>query len=159
MSITANDIRDITAAVWSTMLEREVFPLHESEWSPNSSEGGAYVGVVKLSGAFEGAITVHVSPGMALQAAATLFELSREDLEESHVVDTVSELTNIIGGNVKCLVPQPTRLDLPRVITPANLAEELAQSLATARLALGDETGTIWVAVHQEQPNPQARAR
>jgi chemotaxis protein CheX len=54
-------------------------------------------------------------------AAAAMFGLSAVELTDAEVTDAVGELTNIIGGNIKSLLPGPSRLSMPVVtISPAD---------------------------------------
>ena len=44
-----------------------------------------------------------------------MFEMSVDDLDDLEVADALGELVNIIGGNLKCLLPEPSQLSLPTV--------------------------------------------
>ncbi len=135
--VSIEDLETITQSVWSTMLDDEL-----GEARPGPVEA-SYVGVVRLSGAFEGAVSLHLSAGVVRRAAALLFSASPDEVGDESVRDSVAELTNMVGGNVKCLVPQPTKLGLPDV---AKSVPELPPTLA--HVAFDGDGGRIAVVLH-----------
>ena len=69
-----------------------------------------------LSGAYIGAIMLQCSPPAARDAAAALFSVSPDDVTQAEVVDAMGEIANMVGGNVKSMLPGPSTLSLPSVI-------------------------------------------
>lgn len=67
---------------------------------------------VTISGAWQGAVAVSCSPGLAQRAASAMFGTGRQVAEEE-ATDALREIANIIGGNFKSLVSSPSRLSLP----------------------------------------------
>jgi len=47
-----------------------------------------------------------------------MFALPEEQLSDADIHDAVGELSNIVGGNIKSLLPPPTSLSIPFVETP-----------------------------------------
>ncbi len=76
---------------------------------------------------------IEVSTTLAGQLAAQMFELPVDEIDDELVADAIGELVNIIGGNVKALLPTPSRLGLPEP-----RGGEPAQVVAEATLACGD---------------------
>jgi chemotaxis protein CheX len=59
-------------------------------------------------------VLVSCDPGFASLAARIIFEVAGEpSLEEER--EALAELTNMIAGNLKTLLPSPSRLALPTV--------------------------------------------
>jgi chemotaxis protein CheX len=49
-----------------------------------------------------------------------MFDLPTEQLDDEQVGDALGELTNMIGGNIKSLIPGPSRLSMPTVTVGAS---------------------------------------
>jgi chemotaxis protein CheX len=72
-------------------------------------------GMVEISGGFSGTVVVELSRPLARKVAAALFGMELDQVTEAEVVDAVGEVVNILGGNLKALLPGPSTLSLPRV--------------------------------------------
>ena len=69
---------------------------------------------VSVSGGWFGDVVICCSPALALSAAAELFAMAPEEVAEAEIRDVVGEFANVIGGNVKSVMPGPSVLSLPR---------------------------------------------
>jgi chemotaxis protein CheX len=71
-------------------------------------------GCIQIDGAWNGAVMLQLPRRLAEQLSSELFQqegpTSSEDLH-----DTVGELTNMLAGNIKALLPEPSRISLPTV--------------------------------------------
>jgi chemotaxis protein CheX len=56
------------------------------------------------------------SAELARQAASIVVGLPLEQTEGEHVREVIGEMANTGGGNVKTLVPEPSRLSVPTVL-------------------------------------------
>ncbi len=117
-------IVEIAGAVWEAILELPLVEAAPPHGTPPDET--ALVGVVRISGAWEGAVTVACPGPLAREAAAIMLGLAPGDVSPPDVADALGELTTIIGGNLKALLPKPSRLSLPAI-----------QSAAEARDAVG----------------------
>lgn len=106
-------IAEITRMVFDTVLGLDAVPAEGS--APAADGAGMLAGAVRISGAFEGTVTVSCTPALASHAAAILFDVADGAATESETRDALSELVNITGGNLKPLVPGPSKLSLPQV--------------------------------------------
>ena len=93
-------------------------------------ESGRHLtGCVHITGGWNGAITVDCSAKLAKQASANLFDLKPEEASQEDVYDTLSELTNMTGGNLKALLAQgfeePCQLSIPSVTEGADYSLSL----------------------------------
>ena len=68
---------------------------------------------VSVSGGWYGDVVIACSPALALSAAAELFAMAPEEIAEADIRDVVGEFANVIGGNVKSVMPGPSALSLP----------------------------------------------
>ena len=116
MTIEREELEQITTQVWELIMDSQITPTTDSTLSDDVAPDIAHI---KLQGAYEGRIALHVDQKLIRAAAATMFGVSDEQVTDEDLADTARELANMIGGNVKCLVEQPTDLGLPE-LTPAN---------------------------------------
>ena len=108
-------ITEITRMVFDTVLGLEAVPAEGA--APPVDAPGMLAGAVQISGAFEGTVTVSCTTALAVHAAAILFDVPDGAATESDTRDALSELVNITGGNLKPLVPGPSKLSLPQIAT------------------------------------------
>lgn len=98
---------DVTRQTWSDFLG---IALAEQAATSGDAECAARI---SIDGAWSGTLVVGCSRGLARQAAATMYSLPAADIDEASWRDTLNEVANIIGGNLKALLPGPSRLGLP----------------------------------------------
>lgn len=110
MPVTDDDIRHITESVWLATLG---LPVDDNPVS--FGDGPRLTGLVVISGAWDGAVTVEVSDGLARAAAATMFDVAEDELDGEMVRDALGELANMTGGNIKTLVEGVCALSIPSV--------------------------------------------
>jgi len=78
-------------------------------------------GCIQIAGAWTGAVIVYTSARLANEAASKMLAIPAEKIEEEDIQDALAELTNMVGGNIKSLVPGPSLLGLPSVTTGQDL--------------------------------------
>lgn len=100
-------INDVTEQVWTQFLG---IPLTASDKVQGAAECAASI---SIEGAWNGAIIVACSRQLARHAAATMFSKPAEEIDDASWRDTLNEVANIMGGNLKALLPGPSHLGLP----------------------------------------------
>jgi chemotaxis protein CheX len=75
----------------------------------------AYAATVTITGGWDGAVTLEFGVGTAEAVSARMLGL--DEITEADVADAIGELVNMVGGNVKSLMPGPSALSLPVVST------------------------------------------
>lgn len=103
----AQHLIDITESVWTQFLGVEIEP---DASRPAPAECAS---TIAISGEWNGQVVVSCSTALARRAAAAMFHRPVEDMTEGHWRDALNEVVNIIGGNIKSLLPGPSRLELP----------------------------------------------
>ncbi len=68
---------------------------------------------VKITGAWDGEARLHCSAPLSQSTAAAIFQVKAEDVRSDEILDALSELIHIVGGNLMALLPQPVTLSLP----------------------------------------------
>ena len=106
----ATDVADVTVAVWESVLSMSPLsaPPVDATESPVSSS-------VHIVGGWNGAVSLSTTEHLASVIASTMFELPLGDLSTEDVDDAIGEMANMIGGNVKSLLPGPSQLSMPAV--------------------------------------------
>jgi chemotaxis protein CheX len=110
---TEDDLRVIAQQVWSSYLDtdgsRPLVP------EPAKNPIIDVTGSVSVTGAWRGHVLISCSEGASRNAAAALLGIELDEVTDDDVADALGELANIIGGNVKSLLPEPCALSLPHV--------------------------------------------
>jgi chemotaxis protein CheX len=135
-------IAEITRETFGVMLGVELMELFEP---PAPLEGPT--SMVHITGGYQLIVQLSFSAGFADHAAATMFEMSVDDLDAESRADALGELANMIGGGVKALLPEQCQLSLPMVADDAAAARiphaEAAESVAFTDGA-EQMTVTVW---------------
>ncbi len=113
MQFLEKEILEITETTWASMLGLNIGP---REFSGGMGPIEEYLtGKIEITGAWTGAVLLHGSRELAAAAAAIIFSHEFGCGTEQDSLDAMYELTNIIGGNIKSLLPEPCQLSLPSV--------------------------------------------
>ncbi len=105
-------LMDITRNVWTEFLGIGLAPL-DTDRKPLRSALSGCLASVAISGTWSGEVSVVCSRPLARRAAASMFGVSSDVVTADQIQDALAELANIIGGNVKALLPCPSELSLP----------------------------------------------
>ena len=137
-----DDVRVVTNDVWTSFLAN-----HEPlEWSPAPlAEPEVIRASVDIRGEWDGAVTLEMSPAAALDAARTM--LTAREVDDEDVLDALGELVNMIGGNIKSLLPSGSTLGLPMVSSTPVSPSDPTGSTETCRADLVWAGTTILVRV------------
>ena len=114
---TVDDLQAVTEDVWLALVgeDEPLLPRLVPPGTPFDATG-VWSAAVSVSGGWHGVVTVELDAEVARQLGARMLDLpSAEEAEDADVADAVGELVNMIGGNVKSLMPGPSVLSLPLV--------------------------------------------
>ena len=117
--VAFNDIVVIAQDIWASFLDLPLEPVPAD--TVDISAMPMVGGVVTVHEAWSGAVQLECSADFAAMAAQRMFAadggVTRLELD-----DALGELTNMIGGNIKSLLPAPSHLSLPSVTHTVGLA-------------------------------------
>ncbi|MZR61398.1 chemotaxis protein CheX [Alcanivorax sp. DP30] len=68
---------------------------------------------ITISGGWKGSITISSSDELSRRIAAAMFRKDDDSVDTRDITDALTELTNIIAGNIKAILPGPSQLSLP----------------------------------------------
>jgi hypothetical protein len=106
----------LMTSVWETILQLPI--LAREDYNGNAVRSGGLslvTGRIQIAGAWEGTVAMTAPRCFAAKCAAIMHEREPETLSETEVRDGWGELVNMVGGNLKALVPPVSRLGLPTV--------------------------------------------
>ena len=132
MSQLEHALAEIVTTVWDSVLGLAVVQDDGFQVSGAHPEH-TFAGVVQIQGAWDGAVAVQCSDHLARQAAMTMFNMTESEVSISDLPDALGELTNMTGGHIKALMPEPCTLGLPVVVEGADYRFRLPGSAPMRR--------------------------
>ncbi|MZH02090.1 MAG: chemotaxis protein CheX [Nitrospinae bacterium] len=110
MQFLEKEIQQYTQLVCSTILGIEVHPLPGNY---ESSPADTFTGSVQITGKWNGALLLCLPSSLVNKLTETIFSLEPGKASLEDRKDAVGELINMIGGNLKALLPEPCTLSVP----------------------------------------------
>lgn len=142
---TDEQIVGITQDVWSSFTGKAVAA---GPGDVPLDAGDVTVGRVAVTGGWRGWVLLACPTRLARTAASAMFDRPAEALTDDEVADALGELTNMIGGNLKSLLPGPSRLSMPAVTVGASASEPMPRAVLVNTVSLACEglplTVSIW---------------
>lgn len=155
----ADDVHDVTIEVWRSLLGDEVplVPRPVPVGTPLDA-AGLWSASVTVSGGWTGLVTVEMAEDVARGLTRGMLGLPSEtpaaEIGDGDVADAVGELANMVGGNVKSLMPGPSDLSLPSVA--AGRAAFASDVTEAARVDLTWTGQPLRVSIHVPDVPPAA---
>jgi len=113
MKSNEDQICSMVRGVWSTQLGLEI---QNADGPATPSATPTMTAAIHLTGDFRGGIRLECSRALIRRAASIMFNLPEDQLSEDDERDVVGELTNVIAGNIKALIPGSSSISLPTII-------------------------------------------
>jgi chemotaxis protein CheX len=114
VEVNENDLAEMVEQVWESYLDPEgVSPLMQTYDENQASEVHSSV---SITGSWTGHVVYASSQQAARRAAAAFLAMEPDEVSEEDLSDVLGELANIIGGNVKAMLPPGALLSLPQVV-------------------------------------------
>lgn len=113
-TVHEDDLAEMLEQVWMSYLDPEgVSPLVPTGDEKQPSEVHSSV---SISGSWHGHLVCACSQGAARRATAAFLATEPDEVATEDISDVLGELANILGGNVKAMLPQGCFLSLPTVV-------------------------------------------
>lgn len=110
MQFLEKEIQQYAHLVCSTLLDFEIHPLPGTfEESPTDTVSGC----VQITGKWNGSIMLSLPSALVNILTEKMFSLEPGKASIDDKKDAVGELINMIGGNIKALLPDPSILSVP----------------------------------------------
>lgn len=136
-------------------LVRDVFQtmLGSDAWPDSTVEGEArrypVVGAIHFAGPWKGAVLAEFDHPLAYAVTARLMGVPTPAEVDADVRDAVGELTNMIAGNLKAILPPDTGMSMPTVVEGRDFTLSVIGANETSRLAFGAPDGSLCVTLVQ----------
>jgi chemotaxis protein CheX len=149
-----SELAELIGQVWDSFIDEPVaLEPTSAPGEPGQIEAdGRAVASVSITGPWNGHLTIALSQEAAVLVAASLFELEAGEVSISEIADAIGELANVVGGNVKAMLPEPSTLSLPQVVIDAHtvtLYSAVRQTSATVSWREHLIDVTLWQAVQR----------
>ncbi len=155
MQFFENEIKEYAEFAWSTLN----FKITPCSWQSGESSENLVTANIQISGEWQGVVALTMEHGLAQQLAISMFSREKEQLTDEDINDSASELMNIIGGNLKSMLPQPNQLGLPIVdLKGTHLGFPFTKQLS--QVAFDCMGKKFSIAIHQvAEKNPEPAIR
>jgi hypothetical protein len=155
MTLQPELIAEFVSDIWRLLVGR---PAEPTAAPPPTAADWVY-GCVQITGAWRGTVTVAAPPGVVRALAAAIGGLSAErPVDGGRATDALGELTSMIAGNLKAVLPPPCYLSKPAVAAGDGGEPDGVDRRRVLRAGFADPAGAFAVTV-AESPAPTARRR
>jgi chemotaxis protein CheX len=114
VEVNENDLAEMVEQVWMSYLDPEgISPLIPTYDENQPSEVHSSV---SITGSWTGHVVYASSNVAARRAAAAFLAMELDEVSQEDLSDVLGELANIVGGNVKAMLPPGCFLSLPQVV-------------------------------------------
>jgi chemotaxis protein CheX len=144
MEFNADEIFQLAATIWEATLELPIEPSRGGGMENPSRSVACYV---QISGAWNGAILLACPAEVARRAASIMFHAEPDDMAIFDLQDAVAELTNMIGGNFKALLPQSCYLSLPAVVEGGDYSTRIPGSRSIGGISFACEGNPVSISI------------
>jgi chemotaxis protein CheX len=143
-------IDEIVESVWNSSLGLAV--VADDPFRLDGERGRIFGGVVQITGAWDGVVAVQCSEPLARLATTAMMGIPENEMALADVQDTVGELANMVGGNVKSLLEGKCALGLPVVVEGMDFRMRLPGSTQLLQCAFRAEGEPFSVTVLRHTP-------
>ncbi|HKI36531.1 MAG TPA: chemotaxis protein CheX [Gemmataceae bacterium] len=154
MNVGPAEIGQYVESIWDSILGLGVGP---GETALPGQKSDYVTGCVQLTGVWEGAVTFDCPTTLARRAAGILFGTKPDETTTAELYDVVGELTNMMGGNLKALLPSPCYLSLPTVADGSDYALRILGTRVVSRAGFQCEDQPFLVTVIERLPKGERR--
>jgi CheY-specific phosphatase CheX len=135
----------IVCDVFDTMLQ---YPIAECE-EDYSNRSTVITAAIFFAGLWKGAAILECSEAEACFFCNRLMGIPQPAHIDDDVCDAMGELANMIGGNLKSVLPPGVSLSMPSVVEGSAYAYRICGSNQTSRFAFRGAAGVLWVTLVQ----------
>jgi chemotaxis protein CheX len=135
------NLRDIVTGVLVTMADYEVYPTESSYVAGR----GNVTSSISFAGLWKAIVLVETPLAMACRITSAIMRVPLPDAFNDDVADAMGELANVIGGNLKALLPTGVILSMPTVVEGNRYSVRVCGGNSVTRLAFAGPDGIFFV--------------
>jgi chemotaxis protein CheX len=148
-----DEIQTIVNFVFTTMLHIPADPV-PAEWRAHDR---SITAAVYFAGEWKGAVMLECSREAAFHFAEVLAGVPRPTELDDTVRDALGELANMVGGNLKAILPKGVSLSMPMVVQGSDYVIWFSGGNTVNRMAFQCPAGLLWL--HLIETEAQASPR
>jgi chemotaxis protein CheX len=135
------DLEQTVAMVFRTMLGLEVAPV-DLPWrkAPES-----LTAAVHFAGQWKGGVYVEFTREQAFDITARLMSIPRPSQIDDDVLDAMGEMANMVGGNMKSVMPRGVALSAPSVVEGSDYVLRFRAGDVVTRAGFESGCGLFWI--------------
>lgn len=139
------EVTRIVEDVFRTMLNLAV----EQCLKASPPTPGTLTASVHFAGEWKGAVLLQCKPAQAFVFTSRLIAGIRPVRVDADVRDALGELANMLGGNLKSVLPPGVALSMPSVVEGSDYAVHICGGNAAATVSFASDLGAFWVTLVQ----------
>jgi chemotaxis protein CheX len=132
-------IEQIAQSVFSTMLNIDLARVDE----PVPADHDWLLATVHIAGEWTGSVMLALPELVAIEAAAAMLQVNVTDVTAADQEDVASELVNMIGGNLKSMLPGPSYLSLPTIVSGSDFGQQVHDAQLLDDVVLACNAGLL----------------
>ena len=141
IDILEEQLQGIVSDVFSSMLQMHVSFSAEPMIMPPK----LFRATIQFVGKSLGRLQIHLSLEQCFEVTSRLMRIDRPTAFNEDVSDALGELANMIGGNLKALLPERAELSLPTVYLPQPSGQAGSGGELPCTMAMTEEMGTFFI--------------
>jgi len=151
------ELQQLTMVIWDSILR---LPIEVDSFALTTGEQ-TMSACVHITGQWRGAVALSCAKGLAAQAASVMFGIDAANASRCDMQDALGELVNMLGGNVKALMPGPSHLSLPSVVDGSDYTVRVPGSRLLSRVPLrsGEHALSVSLLEREEMPGGMKRLK
>lgn len=154
MEPSLDDIYSLTQQVCDSVLGMSA-ELLEGSPVPVRTE---VMACVQITGAWQGAVVVTCARAVAEAITEAMFAMDPGTTSAEELDDAMGEMANMIGGNIKGLMPGPSQLSLPTVAEGTDFSAAFPGSQLAVEALFALEMGTFGIQVLRQDADGHMHA-
>lgn len=135
------EIAQIVSNVFLTMVAMEVEATDE-QWTPKP---GTMTAAIFFAGSWKGAVLVECSEEQARRWTSQLMSIPEPPSITDDVRDALGEIVNMVGGNLKSVIPAGVGLSMPTVVQGRDYSMKICGGNLVNRQCFVSPDGFFWI--------------
>lgn len=150
MAISSNDIEGVLKGIWTNVLGQDLNVTESvtfSQADPAGPDPAHMSSCVQITGDWQGAVMIDCPGLVARKISAGMFAMEAKDVSQDEVRDALGEIANMVGGNLKPLLPGHCQLSLPTVAEGGDFTQLVPGAQVLFRVGFSSLDGNLAVSV------------
>jgi chemotaxis protein CheX len=136
------ETQQIVVDVFTSMLKME---LERVDVPDERYHSPILTAAVHFVGSWKGALRIECTPEQVFEYTRRLLGVELPTEVNEDVCDAFGELANMIGGNLKAVLPPVVQLSMPSVVKGVDYAMRICHAVTACKLAFQSELGVFRV--------------